>query len=161
MPNKTTNLKLNTWLESDVVDFEQVNENFQIIDGLVNCMEAGTWTSTYTDGDVTRTATWYYRKYTNGHVDMYGKLGFNRGDLLCSEGDESPYYSEYKQINYPVTFTSIYHLDIGTSNTKNSNWTVNLTGSSTMGYCGFRLVSRPKETENAYKVVYISVKGRM
>ena len=29
MPNVTKKLGLNIWLENDIVDFEQINENFQ------------------------------------------------------------------------------------------------------------------------------------
>ena len=34
MPNQTQNLKLNTWLETEPVDFEQINDNFRKIDAL-------------------------------------------------------------------------------------------------------------------------------
>ena len=32
MPNVTKKLGINIWLENDIVDFEQINENFQKID---------------------------------------------------------------------------------------------------------------------------------
>lgn len=41
MPNITKKLGLNILLENDIVNFEQINENFQKIDDCVICTESG------------------------------------------------------------------------------------------------------------------------
>lgn len=47
MPNLSTNMGFNLFLESDVVDFEQLNANFEKLDKMVLCIESGTKTASY------------------------------------------------------------------------------------------------------------------
>ena len=41
MPNLSTNMGFNLFLESDVVDFEQLNATFEKLDKMVLCIESG------------------------------------------------------------------------------------------------------------------------
>ena len=83
MPNTTSKLGLNTWLENDVVDFEEINENFEKLDNMVMCIESGTKTANFSGG-TTSVATWRYRKYSDGTVEMSAKLEFT--NLKCDGG---------------------------------------------------------------------------
>ena len=69
MSSITSNLGLTIWNESDPVNFEDINNNFEKIDRLVNCIESGIVTSTYTGG-TNPTAEWRYKKYSDGTDDM-------------------------------------------------------------------------------------------
>ena len=50
MATKTPKLGLNIWLESDPVNFEEVNENFKKIDDMVMCIASGEVSSSYSGG---------------------------------------------------------------------------------------------------------------
>lgn len=156
MPNQTTNLGLTTWLESDVVDFEQMNANFEKIDALVNCIESGTKIGTFSDGGATNTATWHYKKYSNGSIELDARLVFD--NLICASGDGIPYYSDSVSIVYPFSFSSVYSLSIhAVSN--NIIWATDISGGSSVDGATFRVLTRSKESSASYKQVYISVKG--
>lgn len=156
MPNKTKNIGLTTWLESDVVDFEQVNDNFEKIDALVNCIEAGVIVGSYDDGGTVATTNWHYKKYSNGSVKMDAKLVFN--NLICDTGDEIPYYSDSVTITYPFQFSSVYSVQMhAVSN--GITWVADITGKTVVDSTTFRLVTRAKESGTVYKQVYITVKG--
>ena len=61
MSSKTSKLGLTIWNDTDPVNFEEMNANFKKIDGLVNCIESGTVTSTYTAG-LNSTIEWHNKK---------------------------------------------------------------------------------------------------
>ena len=60
MPNITKKLGLNIWLENDIVDFEQINENFQKIDDCVICTESGIKTKSVLDSVMFRVMAMEY-----------------------------------------------------------------------------------------------------
>ena len=99
MSSNTSNLGFTIWNESDPVNFEDINNNFEKIDRLVNCIESGVVTSTYTGG-INPTAEWRQKKYSDGSVDMSTVLYFS--NLTCNGGTEPPYYSVNSSVNFPL-----------------------------------------------------------
>lgn len=157
MPNKTKNLGLNTWLESEVVDFEQVNENFETLDAMPMCIESGTKTANYTGG-VSGTTVWRYKKYSDKTIEMSTKMEFT--NIKCNGGDVSPYYSGISEVHFPFTLSSVYCVQMHlASNT--FGWVTNITGSSVLDLVKFRILNPTKEEEGTYKQVFITVKGVM
>lgn len=155
MPNTTSKLSLNTWLENDVVDFEKVNENFEKLDNMVMCIESGTKTANFSGG-TTSVATWRYRKYSDGTVEMSAKLEFT--NLKCNGGSSSPYYSGDSKVYFPFSFSSVYDVQMHlASNT--IGWVSDITGKSVLDYVMFRVMGTAYESENVYKQVFITVKG--
>ena len=157
MPKTTPNLGLKTWLENDVVDFEQINENFEKIDSMVMCIESGAKTAGYTGGS-NGTTTWRYKKYSDGTVEMSAKMEFT--NLKCNGGGEegSPYYSGTSTVLFPFAFSTVYDVQMHlASNT--FGWVSDITGHSVVDQVIFRAFSLYEETEEAYKQVFINVKG--
>lgn len=155
MPNLTNNLKLNTWLENEAVDFEQVNENFRKIDATVSCIESGTITSSYTGG-TTNVANWRYKKYTDGTVEMSAKIEFT--NLKCNGGSEVPYYSGISTLYFPFQLSQVYDVQMHlASNT--IGWVSDITGHSVLDRVAFRVMAMHYESDYEYKQVFIRVKG--
>lgn len=155
MPTPTPNLGLNTWLENEVVDFEEVNENFEILDDCVMCIESGTSSTSYTGG-ATGTAIWRYKKYSDGTVDMSTKIEFT--NLKCNGGSSSPYYSGTSTLYFPLSLSSVYDVQMHlASNT--IGWMSNITGQSVLDRVLFRVMGTEYESTEIYKQVFINVKG--
>lgn len=157
MPNQTTNLNLNTWLENEMVDFEEINENFEKIDKLVSCVESGTKTSNYTGGSDS-VAKWRYKKYSDGTIEMSAKLGFT--NLKCNGGTRSPYYSGTSNVYFPFTLKEVYDVQMHlASNT--IGWVSDITGKSVLDMVMFRVMATESESTEKYKQIFIQVKGVM
>ena len=157
MPNKTANLELNTWLENEPVDFEEVNANFEKIDKLVSCTESGTKTSNYTGGSES-VAKWRYKKYSNGTIEMSTAIHFS--NLRCNGGANAPYYSEASTIYFPFSLSEVYNVQMHlASNT--FEWISDVTGKTVLDSVVFRLMSLEYENTEEYKQVFIDVKGVM
>lgn len=155
MPNTTTNLGLNVWLENDVVNFEDFNENFEKIDDLIMCIESGTITSGYSGG-VSGNATWRYKKYSDGTVEMSTKLEFT--NVKCDGGSAAPYYSGTSVVNFPFSMSSVYDVQMHlASNT--IGWISDVTERSVLNNVSFRVMGMEYEDTYIYKQVYINVKG--
>ena len=155
--NKTKNLKLHTWLESEVVDFEEVNENFTKIDTLPFCIESGTKTSSYTGGS-SAIATWRYKKYSDSTVDMSTVLYFD--NLKCNEGTEAPYYSGVSKVDFPFTLKAVYDVQMHlASNT--IGWVADITNRTVADSVSFRVASVSVEKDLMYKKIFINVKGAL
>ena len=155
MPNQTQNLKLNTWLENEPVDFEQVNDNFRKIDGLVSCVESGTIESSYSGGS-SAMATWRYKKYSDGTVEMSTKINFT--NLKCNGGSSAPYYSGTSTLFFPFQLNQVYDVQMHlASNT--IGWVSNITDRSILDYVMFRVMAMELETTDKYKRIFINVKG--
>lgn len=155
MPNKTTNLDLNTWLENEVVDFSEINANFEKIDSLVSCVESGIKTSNYTGGSDS-VAKWRYKKYSDGTVEMSAKLGFT--NLKCNGGSKSPYYSGTSNVYFPFTLTEVYDVQMHlASNT--IGWVSDITGQTVKDMVMFRVMATESESTEKYKQIFIQVKG--
>ena len=155
MASKTGNLGLNVWLENEVVDFEQINENFQKIDALTVCTESGTITSNYSGG-ATGVATWRYKKYSDGTVEMSTKLEFT--NLKCNGGSAAPYYSGTSTLYLPFSLSSVFDVQMHlASNT--IGWVSDITGQSVLDKVLFRVMGMQLENDYIYKQVFVSVKG--
>lgn len=157
MPNQTDNLKLNTWLENEVMDFEELNANFETIDKLVSCVESGVKTANYTGG-ADSVAKWRYKKYSDGTVEMSAKLGFT--NLKCNGGSQSPYYSGTSNVYFPFELKEVYDVQMHlASNT--IGWVSDITGKSVLDMVMFRVMATESESTEKYKQIFIQVKGVM
>ena len=155
MPNQTRNLKLNTWLENETVDFEQINDNFRKIDGLVSCVESGTIESSYSGGS-SAMATWRYKKYSDGTVEMSTKINFT--NLKCNGGSSAPYYSGTSTLFFPFQLNQVYDVQMHlASNT--IGWVSDITGQAVLDKVIFRVMGMEFENDYIYKQVFIQVKG--
>lgn len=155
MANTTDNLQFNVWLEDDVVNFEEINANFEKLDDMVMCIESGTKTASYSGGSDAN-AVWRYKKYSDGTIDMSAKLNFT--NLKCNGGSKSPYYSGNVQLNFPFTFSEIYDVRMHlASNT--IGWVSDITGETVNDSVSFRVMSMDSESTNIHKQVFINVKG--
>lgn len=155
MPDKTKNLGLNTWLETDYVDVDEINENFKKLDTLSLCIETGIKTASYTGG-VAGSAEWYYKKYTDNTIEMSARLYYT--NLKCNGGTEAPYYSGVSTISFPFQFSKVYDVQMHlASNT--IGWLCNVTGETVIDNITFKLMNMQLETEEEYKQVFVTVKG--
>lgn len=155
MADKTPNLGLNTWLETDYFDVNEINENFIKLDALSICKETGIATASYTGG-VSASTEWYYKKYTDNTVEMSTRLYYT--NLKCNGGDAAPYYSSSSTISFPFQFTKIYDVQMHLSS-DTTGWISDITGETVIDNITFRLMNMKKETEEKYKQIFVSVKG--
>lgn len=155
MATKTPKLGLNIWLESDPVNFEEVNENFKKIDDMVMCIESGEVSSSYSGG-VSGSTTWKYKKYSDGTIDMSTKMEFT--NIKCNGGSSAPYYSGTLNLYLPFTLSQVYDVQMHlASNT--IGWVSDITGQSVLDKVTFRLLAMENESDYKYKQVFINVKG--
>lgn len=155
MSTKTEKYGFNTWLETDPVDFEEINENFRALDGYNLCIESGTVTSQYSGGTAS-TATWHYKKYADKTIEMSTKIEFD--NLRCNGGDSSPYYSESSKLHFPFELSKVYDVQMHlASNT--IGWVSNITGKSVIDYVLFRVMGTAYESTEIFKQIFINVKG--
>ena len=155
MATKTPKLGLNIWLESDPVNFEEVNENFKKIDDMVMCVESGEVSSSYSGG-VSGSTTWKYKKYSDGTIDMSTKMEFT--NIKCNGGSSAPYYSGTLSLYFPFTLSQVYDVQMHlASNT--IGWVSDITGQSVLDKVIFRLLNMELESDYKYKQVFINVKG--
>lgn len=153
--NKTEKLGLNIWLENEPVNFEEINENFEEIDKMPIPIESGTKSSPYTGGSDS-SATWLYKKYSDGSVEMCTRLEFT--NLKCNGGTSAPYYSGVSEVTVPFTLSRTYDVQMHlASNT--IGWISDITGRAAMDVIRFRVMAMGLETDTEYKQVFINVKG--
>lgn len=157
MPNSTANLGLNIFLEDEVFDVDQVNENFQKLDVVPMCTETGTMTSYYSGASV-GTITWYYKRYQDKTIELNASVSLNL--LITKNGTSQPYYSDTVEVGLPVQFSSIYdaHISVA-SNTQ--CWPSIIASSRIIDSLNFVLLSKNKvtSTTNNFKTIFIQVKG--
>lgn len=63
--NKTTNLNLHSWIDTDSVDFEEINENFSKLDAASNDYVVDHGSNAY----------WSWRKWNSGRCELWGTSG--------------------------------------------------------------------------------------
>lgn len=157
MPGKTAKLGLNTFLENEVVNYEQINDNFEKIDDCCMCYEDGRKISTCS-GDINGQCTWHYKKFTNNEIEMSAKMEF--ANVKCDGGSAAPYYSGIARVEFPFALSSVYDVQMHlASNT--IGWVSDITGKSVVDSVSFRVMSMNKETTEIYKQVFITVKGTL
>lgn len=154
--NKTDKLRLNTWLESEPVDFEEINSNFEIIDNLILISESNTTTAAFTLGGSNTTATWRYKKYSDGTIDMCASIPYL--DLRCSTGSASPYNSDISKISFPFSLKEINNIQMHLSSS-NFAWIFDCTDDTVVDSISFKVMTFAAETAASYKKVFINVKG--
>ena len=157
MPGKTDNLKLNTWLESDVVDFADMNENFGIIDGLVSCVKSYKASSKCT-GASSAVADWYCKEFSDGRVDALCKI--KSSDIACSVGDTAPYSSGAVVVKLPAELYAISNVQMGIAS-DGICWVHDVTASQSTSSVSFKVIGMESEKSAKSRTVYISVKGVM
>lgn len=155
MANRTANLKLNTFLESEPVDFSDINNNALQLDGMNICTYGGQKTANYSGGSST-TARWHCKQFVDGSVDMSAKLDFTT--LMCNNGTASPYYSTDVQVYFPIIFSEIFDVQCHMASS-NAGYVANVTGKDILDHITIRVMSPTNETSNIYKGIYINVKG--
>lgn len=155
MASQTNRCKFNTFLENDVVDFEQINENFEKLDAMGFCVETGTKAANY-DGTTSGSILWRYRKYSDNHVELSIKLEF--GNLACNGGTEVPYSSGQVNVYLPFKFSDIYNIQMHMSS-NTVGWVQDVTAKGSSDKVSFKVLSMDKETVTVYKEISIIVKG--
>lgn len=155
MAIKSEKMGFNIFLDTDVVDFELINENFNKLESAVICIESGTKTSSYTGG-VSGSTTWRYKKFSDGTVEMTAKMEFD--NLKCNGGTTSPYYSSDTKVYFPFNLSSVTDVQMHlASNT--IGWVSDITGKGVFDHVLFRVMATVKEDNYEYKQVFINVKG--
>ena len=156
MASQTANAQFNVFLENDPVDYELVNANFEKLDKMALAIESGSKTASYS-GVTTGNATWYYKKYTDGTVELYTKIGFDT--MKCSGGSKAPYNSDTTKLYFPITLTAIDDVQMHlASNTV--GWVNDITGKGVTDCVQFKVMSMESESDYVYKQVTINIKGR-
>lgn len=157
MSSRTTKLGLITWNDTDYVNFDDMNDNFNKIDSLVNCTKSEVKNASYTGGSQ-ENAEWYCKTYTDGIMEVSAVLYFT--NLKCNGGDEAPYYSGNVTVNLPVTFTHVYNLQLHLSSNTHG-WISDITNDTITDKVEFIALNMIKETDAMYKQVFVTVKGRI
>ena len=158
MASKTDKLKLNIWEETDVVNFEEINENFKKLDNMIMCVESGISQPTYYQGGYGDSmAKWHYKKYSDGTLEMSAKLEY--ANLKCNEKtDQGVYRSSQSLVQFPFEFKEVYDAQMHLTSNTNGLISDNA-GRSIYKDLTFRLIAMAEEKEETYKQVYINVKG--
>lgn len=156
MSDLTPNVAFNTFLENEVIDFEKINENFEKLDGYALCIESGEKTALYSGG-TSGNATWRYKKYSDGAIEMYTKIELE--NLKCNSGVSLPYYSPDVKVMLPINMISIDHIETQLASST-IGWISNITDKNIVDYILFKVISTAYESTNIYKQVFINVKGR-
>lgn len=156
MSNLTNNIGFNIFLENDYVDYELINRNFEKLDTMVLCVESGDKSASYS-GAATGNATWHYKKYSDGTIDLYTKIGFDT--LKCNQGSKAPYYTTDCKVYFPITITKIdcIQMYMGSSTV---GWVNNVTGKDVTDVVTFNIMSMESESVYVPKQIFINVKGR-
>ncbi len=156
MSNTTSNVGFYTFLENDVVDWAYINKNFEKLDVMALCIESGTKAAAYSGG-ASGNATWYYKKYSDGTIELYTKLEFD--NIKCTGGAAAPYYSDSIKVLFPFTISYVDDVQMHlTSDT--IGWIADITGKGVVDCAIFRIMSMTSESSNISKRVYINMKGR-
>lgn len=156
MPKTTTNLQFNLFEETDVVDFELINQNFEKIDNTKLWIGSDKTASTYSIGEVNGTASWYYKEMSDRHVEMYTKIDLDT--LKCSNGSGVPYYSDTVTLNLPVPLDSVHDVQMHL-NSSTVGWIIDETGANMSSFVKFKVASFNHEPSVIYKQIFVSIKG--
>lgn len=98
--NVTTNLNLHTWLETDVVDFEEMNDNFNKIDAANKDYVVENGTNDF----------WTYRKWASGRCELYGTSSHQNVTDWQTYGNAV--YKYLTSPSYPITVNDPHVLSV-------------------------------------------------
>lgn len=155
MPNQTKNLGLYTFLESDAVDFEQINENFEKIDKTVICFETGTKTASLSESSE-GTIVWRYKKFTDGTIELTTKI--ESTSIKSDSGSAAPYSSGDVKMYFPFSLSEIYDVQTHLCSS-NGGWISDVTERSVLEYLTLKVMSVTQESSATYKQIFVNVKG--
>lgn len=155
MATKSTKFGFNLFLENDIVNFEELNDNFKKIEDLVLITESGVKSATYTEGSEAN-VKWYYRKYSDGTLEMWTKIGYSK--LICETGAAGQYSSAESTINFPFAFSSIENVQMSL-NADMTGYVVNTTANAVLDSLKLKVISANKESTDIFKQISINVKG--
>ena len=79
-------------------------------------------------------------------------------NLKCDGGAKAPYYSESSTIYFPFSLNEVYNVQMNLASSS-FGWVSNITGKTVLDSVIFRLMSPESESTEAYKQVFIDVKG--
>lgn len=155
--NKTSKLGFNIFLETDAVDFEDINENWRKLDEMTLCTKSGVKTASYEHG-MASAAKWYYKIYSDGTLEMSAKLDYNSSRMQCNVGTSAPFISGQSIVYFPFEFKEVYDVQMHlSSNTRGR--IINTNGNTVQNSVKLIFESNEKENTDQYKQVFISVKG--
>lgn len=155
MAKTEKNLGFNTFVENQIVDFDQVNENFKMIDKMCICTDSNQITAGNT--------SWYCREFADKTVDMTTKIEY--ADKRCTNGSKAPYYTSDVVVQLPFTLTKIHGIffDLSLAPKSDGNyiygWVQNVTPKTSLSSVTFRIMAMESETEYINKQVSIHVIG--
>lgn len=155
MANKTDRCGFNVFLENDIVNFDEINYNFEKLDAMNLCIESGTASSNY-NGVTSGSTIWRYKKYADKTVELSVKLEFE--NIRCNGGSSSPYSSGEINLYFPFNFSSIYDIQMHMSS-NTVGWIHDMTPKKTTDCISFKVLSTALESSNVYKEISINVKG--
>ena len=156
MPTQSTNLSLKLFLESDVVDFEDINSNFEAIDAHIGFKDTTSGTSSYS-GAASGTTTWKITKFYDNTVEMTTVL--NLSTVACSTGSAMPYYSSSISLYFPVALTSFDFVSLNLQSEGTAGWISDDTAQTNVDHLTFRIASVSSESSAVFKRVFVKVKG--
>lgn len=170
MGSKSKNLNFNIFNEDDYVDFDQINHNFNLLDGMGLCVESGSIDSTA--GGVS--VTWRYKKFLNSSstpkytIDASCTV-LSDDSWSCKDditkGRQSCWVSRAITVPLPsvISMVNIYDLQgsirLSTATTDpNINW-IGFEKLDTDGAIKFRAISPVNEASGIAKVACLNVKA--
>ena len=155
MANKTDRCGFNVFLENDIVNFDEINYNFEKLDTMNLCVESGTASATY-NGVTSGSIIWRYKKYADKTVELSAKLEL--GSIRCNGGSSAPYSSGEINVYFPFKLSNVYNIQMHmTSNTV--GWVHDMTPKGVLDCVSFKAISMALESANVYKEISINVKG--
>ena len=172
---KTKNLGMNLFIDTDVVDFNDINKNFNVLDALPFCVKSGVTTATYQqyilkNGNENTAygnpidVKWNYKIYNDKTFEMYAKIELTT--LSCTAAIGSLFRSGYLRVYLPNKYSDGTMFNIAEVSDLNINmssdsydWIILTNGPSIVNNFTFRIVGPKKETYSVYRQIFVNVKG--
>lgn len=165
---RTPNLGLATWLENDIVNFEDINDNFEKLDNCIVGLSKGYESEPATViGGGANASPWKYKTYSDGSTEI--TIAIQYAALRCCTANSAAgvYASETSTVYLPPThvfdyihdirITAVNELSVGTKQAY--NWASIIEYDSFSRAIRFALLSTESEPDTNIKQVYISIKG--
>lgn len=159
MARSTSNLNLTLFDSSDIVDFDQINNNFNILDNVIYIVKSGQVVSTFNDGSGANSSfRWYYKKFSDKTINLSGAI--NISNLVANEPDSTisgGYRSKVVEVVIPTTFDLSNIISVHTSMVSNSyDWLANVQSTAT-NKIAFCVVSPVQQSSYYNRTIYMDV----